>query len=102
MMSSSADSSGTGHHTHLTILRIFRILRLTRVARMVRLMRQVPELVILIKGIAMATRSVSATLALLLAIIYVFAVLFTQLLSGTPAGAGCFDTVPEAMICLVH
>merc|ERR1711879_900472 len=38
----------------------------------------------------------------LLVIIYVFSVLFTQLLSGTAAGAGCFDTVPSSMVCLLH
>merc|ERR1719471_636896 len=95
-------SSGAGNYKHLTFLMVFRIPRLTRVLRMVRLMRQVPELVILIKAIAMGTRAVSATLILLLAIIYAFAILFTQLLSGTAAGAGCFETVPQAMICLMH
>merc|ERR1719471_368563 len=95
-------SSGAGNYKDLTFLMIFRVPRLTRVFRMVRLVRQVPELVILIKAIAIATRAVSAVLTLLLAIIYAFAILFTQLLSGTAAGAGCFETVPQAMISLLH
>jgi len=94
-------SPGGGSHAHLTILRIVRIMRLTRVARMARLLRCVPELVILVKAIALATRSVVFTLCLLISIIYVFAVLFTQLLSGTEVAQGCFDNVPQAMNCLL-
>jgi hypothetical protein len=64
-------------------------------------MRQMPELMILIKGMAIALKSVMATLLLLVIIIYVFAVLFTQQLAGTEGGAGCFDNVPQAMNCLL-
>lgn len=91
-------SSGAGHSS---IIRILRIFRLTRVARMARLVRGMPELMVLVKGMLEGIRSVSATMLLLVLIIYIFAVFFTQLLSGTEAGAGCFDTVPEAMNCLL-
>lgn len=86
---------------HSSIMRILRIFRLTRVARMARLLRGMPELMILVKGMLEGIRSVSATLLLLVFIIYIFAVMFTQLLSGTEVAAGCFDTVPEAMNCLL-
>lgn len=82
-------------------LRIFRMARLTRVARLARVLRNAPELMVLIKGMVIATRSVVATLVLLLLIIYVFAVLLTQQLSGTGAVDGCFETVPSAMNCLL-
>lgn len=84
-----------------SVFRIFRLFRLTRVARLGRLLRNMPELMILVKGMLMAMRSVSATLMLLVIIIYVFAILFTQLLWNDPVGKGCFETVPMAMHCLL-
>uniref|UniRef100_A0A7S1L2C6 Ion transport domain-containing protein n=1 Tax=Alexandrium catenella TaxID=2925 RepID=A0A7S1L2C6_ALECA len=86
---------------HASVLRILRMFRLTRVARMTRLLRGMPELMILVKGMFEGIRSVSATLVLLVFIIYVFAVMFVQLLSGTEVAEGCFNTVPEAMNCLL-
>merc|ERR1719277_1565411 len=83
------------------IFRVFRLFRLTRVARLARLLNGMPELMVLIKGMVIAIRSVFSTLLLLVLIIYVFAILFTQLLSGTEAGAGCFDNVPTSMNCLL-
>jgi len=92
---------GLGGGGASSVLRIFRILRLTRVARLARLVRQMPELMILIKGMAIAARSVLATLTLLLVIIYVFAIMLTQQLSGTGAADGCFENVPTAINCLL-
>jgi len=66
-----------------SLLRVARLLRLTRMARMARLLRAMPELLILIKGMAAAMRSVMFTLGLLAVIIYVFAIAFTQLCDGT-------------------
>mmetsp|Transcript_16799 Transcript_16799/g.38930 ORF Transcript_16799/g.38930 Transcript_16799/m.38930 type:complete len:570 (-) Transcript_16799:52-1761(-) len=84
-----------------SIFRIFRMLRLTRVARLARVLRRVPEVMILVKGMVIALRSVCATFALLGVIIYVFAILFTQELSGTEVAENCFDTVPQAANCLL-
>jgi hypothetical protein len=93
----------TGGGQIASVLRIFRMLRLTRVARLARLFRNMPELLILIRGMAFALKSVMATLFLLLVIIYIFAVLFTQQLAGTELGAGIFDNVPQAMnFLMVH
>eukprot|EP00416_Gambierdiscus_australes_P023493 CAMPEP_0171080514 /NCGR_PEP_ID=MMETSP0766_2-20121228/15916_1 /TAXON_ID=439317 /ORGANISM="Gambierdiscus australes, Strain CAWD 149" /LENGTH=248 /DNA_ID=CAMNT_0011537759 /DNA_START=109 /DNA_END=855 /DNA_ORIENTATION=- len=72
-----------------------------RVARMARVLRALPELMILVKGMAVGMRSVSATLGLLVMCIYVFAILFTELLSGTESSRDCFDTVPQSMNCLL-
>eukprot|EP00438_Fugacium_kawagutii_P003581 Skav221589 [mRNA] locus=scaffold1698:169836:175186:+ [translate_table: standard] len=53
------------------ILRLFRLLRLTRMARM---LRSMPELMILIKGMAAATTSVLFIFCLQLILLYVFAI----------------------------
>ena len=45
--------------------RLVRLLRLTRMARMARLLRAMPELLVLIKGMVVAMRSVFFTLCLL-------------------------------------
>jgi len=94
----SAGSVQAGSHVRTSsILRVFRVFRLFRIARMARLVRNMPEVMILIKGITMATRSVVVVLSLLVLVIYIFAIIFTQLLSGTETAAGKFDDVPQAM-----
>jgi voltage-gated sodium channel len=71
---SSGDSFGDA-----SVLRLVRLLRLSRMARMARLLRAMPELMILVKGIVAATRSVFFTLCLLVMLIYVFGIAFVQL-----------------------
>lgn len=80
-----------------TILRILRILRVLRVARAARIINSLPELRVLVKGMAIAMRSTFTILALLLIVVYIFAVLFTQMLSGNPIGYGWFESVPQSM-----
>ncbi|CAK0790766.1 unnamed protein product, partial [Prorocentrum cordatum] len=80
--------------------RIFRLLRLTRVARVARLLRSVPEFGILLKGVWMALRSVFSTLCLMVLIMYVYAIIFTELLDGSDH-AGCFGSVFSSMNCLL-
>lgn len=89
-----AESSGGGA---ASILRIFRLFRLTRVARLGRLISAVPELMLLVNSIAMAVRSVGSTLGLMFVIIYVYAILFTQLLRDTEVGKDRFETVPMSI-----
>eukprot|EP00928_Gymnodinium_smaydae_P082720 TRINITY_DN66011_c0_g1_i1.p1 TRINITY_DN66011_c0_g1~~TRINITY_DN66011_c0_g1_i1.p1 ORF type:complete len:625 (-),score=83.43 TRINITY_DN66011_c0_g1_i1:257-2086(-) len=85
-----------------SIFRFVRMLRLTRMARMVRLLRVMPELMILIKGISAAARSVFFTLCLLLIIIYLFAICLVQLTEPYPTlKATYFNSVPEAMSSLL-
>jgi hypothetical protein len=84
-----------------SILRMLRLLRLTRIARIARLLRYVPELLVIIRGIVAATRSVAVTLTLLALIIYVFAIMFRQLLMDSPPGRRFFNSVPEAMLSLI-
>lgn len=84
-----------------SILKVLRLLRLTRMARMVRLLRAIPELMILVKGMAVATRSVFFTLCLLVVIIYIFGIAFTQLTLDTNIGAEYFKTVLASMNTLL-
>jgi len=78
-----------------SVLRVFRLFRLTRVARISRIMRSWPELIITIKGLGTAIQSVMATLCLLFLVIYVYAVMLTELLANDDIGK--FNTVPEAI-----
>jgi hypothetical protein len=70
-------------------------------ARMARLLKAMPELMVLIKGMVVAMRSVFFTLCLLAGILYVFGVGFVQLMRDTPAGDKFFDSVPAAMNSLL-
>eukprot|EP00927_Polykrikos_kofoidii_P085954 TRINITY_DN9488_c0_g1_i1.p1 TRINITY_DN9488_c0_g1~~TRINITY_DN9488_c0_g1_i1.p1 ORF type:complete len:749 (-),score=141.38 TRINITY_DN9488_c0_g1_i1:22-2067(-) len=68
-----------GDMGNTSLLKLVRLVRLTRMARMARILRAIPELIILIKGIAVASRSVFFTLVLMLIIMYVFAIILRQL-----------------------
>merc|ERR1719353_1289040 len=87
-------SAGTGG---VGILRILRLLKLSKMSRMVRLLRMCPELVVLVKGMIAAMRTVVFTFILLAIIVYVFGLTFTQLMKDTPAGDEYFPKVPAAM-----
>merc|ERR1712187_753703 len=54
----------------------------SRMARMAKLLRSTPELLILIKGIGVALRSVFFTLILVLLLLYVFAIYFRMMTEG--------------------
>merc|ERR1719362_249066 len=90
-------ASNGGGAGNASILRMARLLRLTRVARMARLLRAMPELLILIKGLMAAMRSVMFTLGLLLVIIYLFAIAFTQLCENTEC-----ETVFSSVLHSMH
>jgi len=82
-----------------SILRIVRVVKMLRVGRLTRLLRSVPELLIIIKGVKAASRSVIVFFAMWLIIIYVFALLFTQIADGDQTRY--FATVPSAMNSLL-
>ena len=79
------------------ILRIFRLMRLTRLLRMARLIRMVPELLIMVKAVASAARSVGFTLILLGICLYVYAIVFRLLLEGQASGTDYFENVLVSM-----
>lgn len=82
-----------------SILRLFRLLRLSRLMRM---LRSLPELMILIKGMATAMKSVAYVMALLVLITYVFAIAFTQLSVGTESvGDDWFANISLSMYSLL-
>merc|ERR1739844_309725 len=91
----------TGSIGNTAMLRMLRLLRLTRMARMVRLLRAIPELMVVVKGLAVAMRSVLFTLCLLLLIIYVFSIIFVEAARGTPLEPTYFSCVPAAMSTLL-
>ena len=66
-----------------SILRIARVMRILRTARIAKLVRYMPELVILLKGMLSACRSVFFTLLLLILVTYVFAITITEVSRGT-------------------
>merc|ERR1719276_388286 len=94
-MGSAGGSSPLGN---ASILRLFRLARLSRMARM---LRSMPELLILIKGMVAAMRSVGFVLLLQIIMMYVFSIAFVQLLAGTDAGNDWFPGIPASMYTLM-
>eukprot|EP00812_Abedinium_dasypus_P008902 NODE_262_length_1729_cov_360.223417.p1 GENE.NODE_262_length_1729_cov_360.223417~~NODE_262_length_1729_cov_360.223417.p1 ORF type:complete len:554 (+),score=176.07 NODE_262_length_1729_cov_360.223417:146-1663(+) len=78
-----------------------RLLRLLRLSRLVRLAKAVPELVTMIKGMFIASRAVASSLAMVLLLIYVFAILLHMAISGEPATSHYFKSLPDAMWTLL-
>eukprot|EP00931_Biecheleriopsis_adriatica_P120294 TRINITY_DN95408_c0_g1_i1.p1 TRINITY_DN95408_c0_g1~~TRINITY_DN95408_c0_g1_i1.p1 ORF type:complete len:657 (+),score=118.65 TRINITY_DN95408_c0_g1_i1:91-2061(+) len=92
----SFDLGGTNY-----ALRIMRLLRLTRLIRTVRLLRMMPELLIMVKGMLAAARSVFMTFAMTLLIVYVFGIAMKQATKGTEAGELYFSSVGHSMASLL-
>lgn len=97
------DSSELGNLVNASILRLFRLLRLSRLTR---LLRAMPELLILIKGMVSAARSVFFTLFLLVILLYIFAIALAQLTENNPVedpetGGEMFGTIPSSMYTLM-
>lgn len=85
-------SSGGG----LSQLNVLRLLRLLRVSRMVKLMKTFPELMLIVKGLAAAVRAVSWTLVLLMMVLFVSAIIFTnQYHQGLRSDEDVADQVEE-------
>ncbi|CAE7681592.1 CATSPER1 [Symbiodinium pilosum] len=84
-----------------SIMRMLRLLRLTRVARIARMLRFLPEVMILVRAIGAALRSVILTVILGLMIVYIFAIALSQIAVDTPAGINYYSTLPQAMFSLI-
>lgn len=97
----ATNSSSSGTPFDPAVLKLFRLMRLSRMARMARLLRAMPELMILIKAIGVAMRSVVFTLGLLMIIMYVFAIAARQLTMDTDVGEKYFPSVPDSMFNLL-
>lgn len=101
VMTISGNTGSVDKAGDASILRVFRLIRLTRMARVAKLFRLVPELMIMIKGMVVAMRSVLVTLTLLTLVLYIFAIAFTQMLSGATVGTEYFSTVAQSMNSLI-
>eukprot|EP00930_Biecheleria_cincta_P105643 TRINITY_DN984_c0_g1_i1.p1 TRINITY_DN984_c0_g1~~TRINITY_DN984_c0_g1_i1.p1 ORF type:complete len:725 (+),score=147.96 TRINITY_DN984_c0_g1_i1:64-2238(+) len=87
--------------TNLAMLRMLRMVKLLRLTRMARFLRSVPELVIIVKAIGLAARSVVIFFLLWLIVIYLFAVVLRQITDGSSVGEKWFRTVPGSMNTLL-
>eukprot|EP00913_Durusdinium_trenchii_P032307 g30249.t1 len=85
--------SGTGFGRSASVLRVLKVLRVLRTARIIRVARYMPELMILIKGLMVAARSVFFTLVLLLLITYIFSITNLILHSVMPDQEGFYREV---------
>jgi len=81
-------------------LRLLRVLRVSRVARIVRILRALPELLILVKALGVATRSVFFTFCLMMLTIYLFALACTTIGKDTPSGTEFFSSLGSSMFTL--
>jgi voltage-gated sodium channel len=92
----------TGGESPLGNTAMLRLLRLLRLTRLVRMLRSLPELMILIKGMVTAMKSVFYVGCLGTIIAYVFSIAFTQLSQGTPnIGDTFFPHVGHGMYSLL-
>eukprot|EP00928_Gymnodinium_smaydae_P072797 TRINITY_DN56093_c0_g1_i1.p1 TRINITY_DN56093_c0_g1~~TRINITY_DN56093_c0_g1_i1.p1 ORF type:complete len:591 (+),score=107.07 TRINITY_DN56093_c0_g1_i1:44-1816(+) len=96
-----ADIESNNTFGDASVFRLLRFLRITRMVRIARLLRAMPELMILLKGIFVAARSVFFTLLLLIVLIYIFAIAFVQISDGTELQQQYFANVPHAMATLL-
>jgi hypothetical protein len=85
----------------VSILRVARMAKMARMARMVRLVRAFPELVVLLKGIKAAVRSVMVFFGLWIIMIYIYAVVFKQISADRDIGERYFHSIPAAMNTLL-
>eukprot|EP00929_Paragymnodinium_shiwhaense_P050039 TRINITY_DN25221_c0_g1_i1.p1 TRINITY_DN25221_c0_g1~~TRINITY_DN25221_c0_g1_i1.p1 ORF type:complete len:703 (+),score=146.60 TRINITY_DN25221_c0_g1_i1:98-2206(+) len=94
----SKDDTGS-----MSVLRLLRLLRLTRLGRVVRLLRLFPDVLYMLKGILLAIRSVLCTVALLIVLMFLFAIIFRQQAVGDDELEEMFPSVTEAMwVLLLH
>jgi len=94
----SGGGGGSPLGGNTAILRLFRLLRLSRLMRM---LKSLPELMILIKGMVTAMKSVAYVGALLIILTYIFGIAFTVLAVDTDMGESYFKTVPLSMYSLI-
>lgn len=86
---------------NISFLRMMRMVKLLRLSRISRFIRSVPELVIILKAMGFAARSVLVFFFVWLVIIYIFAVVLRQATDSSTVGMSLFPSVPEAMNTLL-
>lgn len=98
LLSVGADTRPMGN---TQILRLFKLIRIFRMARVARLLRAIPELMVLIKGVISASRSVFLTMVLLCTVVFLFGVTFKQLTRNTALGEKNFKSLGSSMFNLL-
>lgn len=76
-------------------------MRLTRMARLAKLLRAIPEITVLLNGMAVATRTVACTISLMFCIVYVFAIAFVNLCGDGPLAEKYFQDVSSSIHTLL-
>eukprot|EP00933_Yihiella_yeosuensis_P078111 TRINITY_DN8921_c0_g1_i1.p1 TRINITY_DN8921_c0_g1~~TRINITY_DN8921_c0_g1_i1.p1 ORF type:complete len:617 (-),score=97.93 TRINITY_DN8921_c0_g1_i1:1027-2877(-) len=91
-------NAGGGGARVLSVMRVLRIFRVARVVRVFRFVARIPELILLAKSIVVALRSVASILLFLIISIYVYSLVFVQMIPReNDAAAAKFPTVPQTM-----
>lgn len=99
--SGSMDKTTLALMQNASLIRMFRLLRVARMFRIVKIFRTCPEIMVLIRAMSAALRTVGITLAFLIVADYFFAVAFTQLARGTSLEEPYFSSVIESMHTLL-
>jgi len=97
-------AGGQGAETDMrkgVALRMLRMARLTKISRIMRLLRSVPELLILLRGMVCAFRTVFFTMSLLVICLYVFGIIMVETTKEIPVGNKHFSSVGHAMWSLL-
>jgi len=99
----TGDAHGGTGSARVVLLRLARLLTITRLGRIARLLRAMPEMLMLLKGIATATRSVFVTLLLLVALLVVFGVILRTQVGENVELEQLFSSVLQTMwLLLLH
>lgn len=94
-------NGGTDVARSASILRIARVMRVLRTARVAKLVRYMPELIILLKGMMIAFRSVFFTIVLLILVTVIFSVAITEVSRGTELPALLFSSMGSTLLTLL-
>jgi len=85
----------------VSMLRMIRMVKLIRISRITRFLRAIPELVIILKAIGFAARSVFVFVLFWIIVIYMFAILLTELTREYDVGTERFPSVARSMNTLL-
>eukprot|EP00930_Biecheleria_cincta_P090010 TRINITY_DN7936_c0_g1_i1.p1 TRINITY_DN7936_c0_g1~~TRINITY_DN7936_c0_g1_i1.p1 ORF type:complete len:868 (+),score=190.93 TRINITY_DN7936_c0_g1_i1:7-2610(+) len=91
----------SGGIVDISFVKLLKLVKIMRLSRLAKLLRTVPELVIIMKGIGFAARSVFVFVLFWMVVIYMFAILLTELTRDLDIGADRFPTVTKSMNTLL-
>jgi len=100
---SSSEMDSNPIISNAPIFRLLRLMRLTRMPRIIRILRFMPEVMVLLRGLIAASRSVLCTFMLLIILIYVCAIALVQLRGAEELNMteNYFNDVPSTVIMLL-